>query len=69
MNYVKSAVKVQPTNLERWGAGMVICLRGAGDLHVVQQMPLPPPSIISCFVTQVILRKRLLNDVVVNGCC
>ena len=28
-------------NMERWGAGVVICLeRGARDLHMVQLMPL-----------------------------
>jgi len=51
---------------------MIVCLeRGANDLHMVQLMPLPP--IISCFIkiqngllfwwwlTQVVLKKRLLN--------
>ena len=27
--------------LERWGAGMVICLERGADLHMAQLMPLP----------------------------
>jgi len=33
--------------LERWGAGVVICLELGADLHIVQLMPLPPT--VSCF--------------------
>ena len=35
------------TNMEWWGAGMIICLeRGANDLHMVQLMPLPPRHLL-----------------------
>ena len=51
---------------------MVICLeQGANDLHMVQLMPVPLPSLASlkstmvlsfwCWLTQVALEKRLLN--------
>jgi len=33
--------------LERWGAGVVICLERGADLHMAQLMPLPLN--ISCF--------------------
>ena len=33
--------------LERWGAGVVICLERDADLHMVQLMPLP--LTVSCF--------------------
>jgi len=33
--------------LERWGAGMVICLERGADLHMAQLMPLP--LTVSCF--------------------
>jgi len=33
--------------LERWGAGVVICLELGADLHMAQLMPLPPT--VSCF--------------------
>jgi len=37
-----------PSNIERRGAGVVICLeQSADDLHMVQLMPLP---IVSCFI-------------------
>jgi len=29
------------TEIERWGAGVVICLEQGADLHVAQLMPLP----------------------------
>jgi len=32
---------------ERWGAGMVICLKQGADLHMTQLMPLP--LTVSCF--------------------
>jgi len=32
---------------EWWGAGMVICLEGGADLHMVQLTPLP--LTVSCF--------------------
>ena len=32
---------------ERWGAGVVICLKRGADLHVAQLMPLP--LTVSCF--------------------
>ena len=32
---------------EWWGAGVVICLEQGADLHMAQQMPLPPT--VSCF--------------------
>ena len=33
-------------NMEWWGAGVVICLRGANDLDMVQLMPLPPHRLL-----------------------
>jgi len=33
--------------IERWGAGMVICLDPGADLHMAQLMPLP--LTVSCF--------------------
>ena len=34
-------------NMERWGAGVVICLeQGANDLHMVQLMPLSPSHLL-----------------------
>jgi len=33
--------------LDRWGAGMVICLQRDADLHMAQLMPLP--LTVSCF--------------------
>jgi len=33
--------------LERWGAGMVVCLERDADLHMAQLMPLP--LTVSCF--------------------
>jgi len=44
------AIINQPKNIfhEWWGAGVVICLkRGANDFHMVQLMPLPPPSFLA----------------------
>jgi len=36
---------IQPVKTEWWGTSVVICLeRGANDLHMVQLMPLSPPS-------------------------
>jgi len=32
---------------ERWGAGVVICLKRGADLHMAQLMPLP--LTVSCF--------------------
>ena len=33
--------------LERWGAGMVVCLEQGADLHMAQLTPLP--LTVSCF--------------------
>jgi len=35
--------------LERWGAGVVICLEQGADLHMAQLMPLPLPLTVTCF--------------------
>ena len=40
---------------EWWGAGMVICLeRGTNDWHMVQLMPLPPPSSLSSLKSRLV---------------
>jgi len=38
---------IRPVKIERWGAGVVICLEQGADLHMVQLMPLP--LTVSCF--------------------
>jgi len=40
------------SKIERLGVGVVICLeRGAGCLHMIQLMPLPPQNhIFSCLI-------------------
>jgi len=38
------------TNIEWWGAGMVICLEQGRDLHMVQLMPLSLASVKSRLV-------------------
>ena len=38
---------IRPIKIERWGAGMVICLERGADLHMAQQIPLP--LTVSCF--------------------
>ena len=32
---------IRSIKIERWGAGMVICLERGADLHMTQQIPLP----------------------------
>jgi len=60
---------------------MVICLeQGADDLYMVQLMPLPPPSSLASLksrfdlhfssrLTQVVLGKRLLDNVCLSMLC
>jgi len=63
-----------PVKIEWWGTGVVICLeRGANDLHMVQLVPLVPPSSLASLksrlrlvsfwfrLAQVVLEKRPLN--------
>ena len=38
---------IRPVKIERWGAGVVICLEQGADLHMAQLMPLP--LTVSCF--------------------
>ena len=38
---------IRPVKTERWGAGVVICLKRSADLHMAQLMPLP--LTVSCF--------------------
>jgi len=41
--WASGRASIQPVKIEWWDAGVVICLeQGAGDLHMVQLMPLPP---------------------------
>ena len=39
---------IRPVKTERWGAGMVICLKGGADLHMAQLMPLPNGQTAVC---------------------
>jgi len=62
---------IRPVKIKWWGAGVVICLECANDLHMVQLMALPPWRFSSlksrlvqpfrCQLTQVLLENRLLN--------
>jgi len=36
-----------PVKTERWGAGVVVCLKRDADMHIAQLMPLP--LTVSCF--------------------
>ena len=38
---------IRPVKIERWGAGVVICLEWGAHLHMAQLMPLP--LTVSCF--------------------
>ena len=65
---------IRPVKIERWGAGVVICLEQGADLHMAQLMPLPLTSLASVKsrlvlpfwyrLTQVVLDKGPLNGCV-----
>ena len=38
---------IRRVKTERWGAGVVVCLKRGADLHMAQLMPLP--LTVSCF--------------------